>query len=181
MLLPNRHRNKKKNFNPETKLQRGPGRGYALPSITSKMPPITKRGCCTDTDRVSEPTLALEPAGGLRCAPSMPILKPKPKLKLIGRVVSTGRGSIKSNPCRSIAFSSQRHRSSLSAISTADGRRRTIISDERPRRTAQGRMLTLWAVMLCPWLLLWCSGREGVSVSMSRSPFGMAVVTVVLG
>jgi hypothetical protein len=88
----------------------------ARPSITSKMPPMTKRGCTS---------------------PTRPCR-------------STGRGSISPNPCRSMESPSHRDRSSLSAISMAEGRRRTTIIDERPRRTAQGSTLTpvvLWAAL----------------------------------
>lgn len=95
------------------------------------MPPITNRGCCTD-DRPSHPSRKLVLTRG-SWNPARPF-----KFTFM----CTGRGSIRSSPCRSMASPSQRDRSSFSAMSTADGRRRRTVSDERPRRTAQGRMLT---------------------------------------
>lgn len=113
------------------------------------MPPITKRGDCCGRKilpcfasfEVVEAPLPLDDA-------LAPIFTPIPIAAFMFIVMpaslSTGRGSIRSNPALSMASPSHLERSSLSAISTAEGLRLTTISDERPRRTAQGRMLTTW-------------------------------------
>lgn len=109
--------------------------GYARPSITSKIPPITNRGCCTSIPRLSRLSAPILRGRWVFCV-----------WKGTSPFISTGRGSIRSRPARSIASPSQRDRSSFRAMSTAEGRRRRSIRDDRPRSTAQGRMLwPYWA------------------------------------
>lgn len=116
---------------------------HVRPSMISKMPPMTNRGWCRCDDAdgdvcddEDDATAVWSCSDGLRSQ--------RWASKSIGaRMGSTGRGSIRLSPWRSIESWSQRDRSSLKASSTADGRRRRNRSDERPRRTER-KVNGLW-------------------------------------
>lgn len=119
-------------------------KGQASPAKTSSIPPITNRGC-VGVAGAKTPALKLciddrDPSPTPR---SPALISQNPTAADAGAVGagSTGLGSSNPNPCRSIASSSHRERSSLSARSIFDGRRRSRKSrDDDGRRRGLARL-----------------------------------------